>query len=62
MNQILTEMDAMRTQSNVLIVGSTNNENIIDSAITRPGKEINLHVAEYFLVNSVSEKFHYRAE
>jgi transitional endoplasmic reticulum ATPase len=36
-NQILTEMDAMGTQQNVLIIGATNRPDIIDSAIFRPG-------------------------
>jgi len=43
-NQILTEMDAIVTQQNVLIIGATNQLDIFDSPILRPGKEINLHV------------------
>jgi hypothetical protein len=43
-NQILTEMDAMGTQQNVLIIGAANRPDIIDSAILRQGKGINLHV------------------
>ncbi len=39
-NQILTEMDAMATQQNVLIIGVTNQLDIIDSPFLRPGNLI----------------------
>ena len=47
-NQILTEMDGMGAKKNVFIIGATNRPDIIDSAILRPGKKINLHVASIF--------------
>ena len=48
-NQILTEMDDMGTKKNVFIIGVTNRPNIIDSAILRPGNEINLHVTSQYI-------------
>ncbi|CAF3944719.1 unnamed protein product [Rotaria sp. Silwood1] len=43
-NQILTEMDGMDAKKFFFIIGATNRPDIIDSAILRPGKEINPHV------------------
>ncbi|CAF1296061.1 unnamed protein product [Rotaria sordida] len=37
-DQILIEMDAMRTKNNVFIIGATNRPDIIHSAILRPGR------------------------
>uniref|UniRef100_A0A915EJQ9 AAA+ ATPase domain-containing protein n=1 Tax=Ditylenchus dipsaci TaxID=166011 RepID=A0A915EJQ9_9BILA len=40
-NQILTEMDGMSSKKNVFIIGATNRPDIIDSAILRPGLDLN---------------------
>jgi transitional endoplasmic reticulum ATPase len=37
-NQILTEMDGMGKKKNVFIIGATNRPDILDPAITRPGR------------------------
>merc|ERR1719261_1528276 len=37
-NQILTEMDGMSSKKQVFIIGATNRPDIIDPAITRPGR------------------------
>lgn len=37
-NQILTEMDGMGKKKNVFIIGATNRPDILDAAITRPGR------------------------
>lgn len=37
-NQILTEMDGMNVKKNVFIIGATNRPDVLDPAITRPGR------------------------
>jgi transitional endoplasmic reticulum ATPase len=37
-NQLLTEMDGMGKKKNVFIIGATNRPDILDPAITRPGR------------------------
>lgn len=37
-NQILTEMDGIESKKNVFIIGATNRPDILDPAITRPGR------------------------
>eukprot|EP01107_Rhizomastix_libera_P014448 TRINITY_DN4636_c0_g1_i1.p1 TRINITY_DN4636_c0_g1~~TRINITY_DN4636_c0_g1_i1.p1 ORF type:complete len:831 (+),score=259.16 TRINITY_DN4636_c0_g1_i1:44-2536(+) len=37
-NQLLTEMDGMGSKKNVFIIGATNRPDIIDPALTRPGR------------------------
>jgi len=37
-NQILTEMDGIEKKKNVFIIGATNRPDILDPAITRPGR------------------------
>lgn len=47
LNQILVEMDGFGTDSNVIVMAATNRQNLLDSALIRPGRfdrlvEINL--------------------
>ena len=47
MNQILVEMDGFETDKNVIVMAATNRQNLLDSALIRPGRfdrivEINL--------------------
>merc|ERR1712137_565184 len=37
-NQLLTEMDGIEDKKNVFIIGATNRPDILDAAITRPGR------------------------
>jgi len=37
-NQLLTEMDGIESKKNVFVIGATNRPDILDSAITRPGR------------------------
>eukprot|EP01096_Ripella_sp_DP13-Kostka_P006128 TRINITY_DN2171_c0_g1_i1.p1 TRINITY_DN2171_c0_g1~~TRINITY_DN2171_c0_g1_i1.p1 ORF type:complete len:818 (-),score=490.25 TRINITY_DN2171_c0_g1_i1:116-2545(-) len=37
-NQILTEMDGIESKKNVFVIGATNRPDILDPAITRPGR------------------------
>ena len=37
-NQILTEIDGVGTRKNVFVIGATNRPDILDSAVTRPGR------------------------
>ncbi len=38
LNQLLTEMDGMNTQGTVITIGATNRPDLLDNAITRPGR------------------------
>lgn len=38
LTQLLSEMDGVKTESNVLVVGSTNRIDVIDEAMLRPGR------------------------
>lgn len=38
LNQLLVEMDGFANNDGIFIIGATNRDNIIDSAITRPGR------------------------
>jgi AFG3 family protein len=47
LNQILVEMDGFDTNSNVIVMAATNRQNLLDSALIRPGRfdrivEVNL--------------------
>jgi ATP-dependent Zn protease len=47
LNQILVEMDGFETDKSVIVMAATNRPNLLDSALTRPGRfdrivEINL--------------------
>lgn len=47
LNQILVEMDGFGTDSNVIVMAATNRQNLLDSALIRPGRfdrivEVNL--------------------
>lgn len=37
-NQLLTEMDGFYVNSNILVIGATNRENMVDEALLRPGR------------------------
>lgn len=37
-NQILTEMDGIESKKNVFVIGATNRPDILDPAVTRPGR------------------------
>lgn len=37
-NQILTEMDGIRSLKQVVVIGTTNRMSVIDSALLRPGR------------------------
>eukprot|EP00003_Mantamonas_plastica_P005748 TRINITY_DN1467_c0_g1_i1.p1 TRINITY_DN1467_c0_g1~~TRINITY_DN1467_c0_g1_i1.p1 ORF type:complete len:819 (-),score=356.79 TRINITY_DN1467_c0_g1_i1:101-2557(-) len=37
-NQILTEMDGMNAKKNVFVIGATNRPELLDTAVTRPGR------------------------
>lgn len=38
LNQLLTEMDGMNTDETVITIGATNRPDLLDSAVTRPGR------------------------
>jgi len=38
LNQLLVEMDGFGTDSNVVVLGATNKKEILDQALTRPGR------------------------
>lgn len=38
LNQLLTEMDGLNARKNVFVIGATNRPDIIDPALTRPGR------------------------
>lgn len=47
MNQILVEMDGFGTDANVIVMAATNRQNLLDTALIRPGRfdrlvEVNL--------------------
>merc|ERR1719215_1706535 len=42
MNQLLTEMDGVGAKKNVFIIGATNRPDIIDTALMRPGRLVQL--------------------
>ena len=41
-NQLLTELDGMEDRKNVFVIAATNRPDIIDDAMLRPGKRVNL--------------------
>jgi len=38
LNQMLVEMDGFDTKENVIVLGATNQPDILDPALTRPGR------------------------
>lgn len=38
LNQLLTEMDGMNTEGTIITIGATNRPDLLDSAVTRPGR------------------------
>jgi AFG3 family protein len=38
LNQLLVEMDGFSTKSNVVVFAATNKKELLDSALTRPGR------------------------
>lgn len=38
LNQLLVEMDGINDMNNIVIIGSTNREDFLDSALIRPGR------------------------
>ena len=38
LNQILTEMDGFENETNVIVMAATNRPDILDAALTRPGR------------------------
>ena len=37
-NQLLQEMDGFKSDENVIVIGATNFKDVLDPALTRPGK------------------------
>ncbi len=45
LNQLLSEMDGFETSSNVIVIAATNHIEVLDSAVTRPGRfDRKLHI------------------
>lgn len=38
LNQLLVEMDGFGTDTNVIVLAATNMKNLLDNALTRPGR------------------------
>ena len=54
--QLLTELDGVESLSNVIVIGATNREELIDPAVLRPGRPY----VELTLVTGEVETLHYR--
>ena len=42
LNQLLVEMDGFGTDANVIVLAATNRKELLDPALTRPGKILNI--------------------